>query len=141
MWHRHLRDDDRLKSVQNDIQHNSNSSGWRPNLSEEAPRRRALRESWGDGAWDRGSSRERQGGGRQGGVNSWGRERREDREVGQRWAPRDGPSASGHSPSSGGSLRDVLQGEAMYGVNPVLGAPSSPSEGKFIPSMFKKVRC
>ncbi|BDA46054.1 rRNA methyltransferase 1, mitochondrial [Coccomyxa sp. Obi] len=107
---------------QSDIQHNSNSSGWRPDLSEETPRSRAPRDSWGNGAWDRGSTRERQRGGRQGGGNNWGRERREGREGGQRWAPRDGPSASGNSPGSGGSLRNVLQGEALYGVNPVLGA-------------------
>lgn len=121
-----FRDVDGLDSAQSDTQHNSNSSGWRPDLSEETLQRRApTRDSWGDGAWDRGGTRERQRGGRQGGGNNWGRERREGREGregGQRWAPRDGPSASGSSPGSGRTLRDVLQGEALYGVNPVLGA-------------------
>ncbi|EIE24249.1 SpoU rRNA methylase family protein [Coccomyxa subellipsoidea C-169] len=40
----------------------------------------------------------------------------------QRWQSRDGPSANGQESSSGRALRDGLQGEAVYGVNPVLGA-------------------
>ncbi len=136
-----------------------NSSGWRPDLSEGKEEQSPPRDAWGDGAWDRGSSRgQERGGNRQGSLNNWDREgaqrwpsrdrssassqgsgrggaqrwQRRDgppangqasgREGMQRWQSRDGPSANGLESSSGRALRDGLQGEAVYGVNPVLGA-------------------
>jgi hypothetical protein len=128
-----------------------NASGWQPDFSKNTPARKADRDAWGDGAWDRqpgsseralerrggrdawgdgawdrgGSSRGRQRVGRQGTGNNWGRERAGNNRGGegsQRWPARDGPASNGSGSGSGRVLRDALQGEAVYGVNPVLGA-------------------
>lgn len=110
-WHRQRQ---RTEAGASDSDRPRSSRGWRQDPFDIAPQQRGPRDRWGSGAsGDQGSSRGRREGGRQGG-NSWGRG------GGQQWAPREAYRDKDSSP--GKALRDGLQGEALYGISPVLGA-------------------